>query len=96
MHDELTMKNHHIRRVGAASLPEIHHNVQNQNKSNFCKDKNLKKKVSPLSASAIGERIGNFLSWWVMMLLHTREEVSGARCVDAISIQLKNVALLGS
>jgi hypothetical protein len=25
-HDELTIKNHHQRRVGAAPLPEIHHN----------------------------------------------------------------------
>jgi hypothetical protein len=39
-HDELTIKNHHQHCVGAAPLPEIHHN---ENKPNFSKDNNLKK-----------------------------------------------------
>jgi hypothetical protein len=39
-HDELTIKNYHQRRVGAAPLPEIHHN---EKKHNFSKDNNLKK-----------------------------------------------------
>ena len=41
-HDELTMKNHHQRRVGAAPLPEVHHNVKYQNNSNVPKDNNPK------------------------------------------------------
>ena len=31
-HDELTMKNHKQRRVGAAPMPEIHHTVKNEKK----------------------------------------------------------------
>jgi hypothetical protein len=39
-HDELTIKNHHQRRVGAAPLPEFHHN---EKKASSSKDNNLKK-----------------------------------------------------
>jgi hypothetical protein len=39
-HEELTIKNHHQRRVGAAPLPEIHHNEKKVSTSN---DSNLKK-----------------------------------------------------
>jgi gag-polypeptide of LTR copia-type len=42
-HDELTIKNHHQRRVGAAPLPEVHHNDKNQNKPAFSKNKNSMK-----------------------------------------------------
>jgi hypothetical protein len=42
-HYELTIKNHHQHCVGVVSLPEIHHNEQNEHKSNFSKDKNPKK-----------------------------------------------------
>jgi hypothetical protein len=31
-HDELTVKNHHQRKVGTAPLPEVHHNEKNQKK----------------------------------------------------------------
>jgi hypothetical protein len=36
-HDELTIKNHHQRRVGVAPLPDIYHN---EKKPNFSKDNN--------------------------------------------------------
>jgi hypothetical protein len=39
-YDELTIKNHHQRRVGAALLPEIHHNGK---KASSSKDSNPKK-----------------------------------------------------
>jgi hypothetical protein len=39
-HDELTVKNHHQCRVGAAPLPEIHHNEM---KASTSKDSNPKK-----------------------------------------------------
>jgi hypothetical protein len=39
-HDELNIKNHHQRRVGAAALPEIHHN---EKKPKFSKENNSKK-----------------------------------------------------
>jgi hypothetical protein len=39
-HDELTIKNHHQRRVGAAPLIEIHHNEKKASTSNYS---NLKK-----------------------------------------------------
>jgi hypothetical protein len=39
-HDELTVKNHHQRRVGTAPLPEIHHN---EKKASTSKDSNPKK-----------------------------------------------------
>jgi hypothetical protein len=39
-HDELTIKNHHQRHVGAAPLPEIHHN---EKKASISKDSNPKK-----------------------------------------------------
>jgi hypothetical protein len=39
-HDEHTIKNHHQHHVGAAPLPEIHHN---EKKLNFFKDNNSKK-----------------------------------------------------
>jgi hypothetical protein len=39
-HDELTIKNHHQRHVGAAPLPEIHHN---EKKASASKDPNPKK-----------------------------------------------------
>jgi hypothetical protein len=39
-HDKLTIKNHHQRRVGAATLPE---NCHNEKKPNFSKDNNPKK-----------------------------------------------------
>jgi hypothetical protein len=39
-HDELTINNHHQRRVGAAHLPEIHHNDK---KASASKDSNPKK-----------------------------------------------------
>jgi hypothetical protein len=39
-HDELTIKNHHQYRVGAAPLPEIHHN---EKKASTYKDNNPKK-----------------------------------------------------
>jgi hypothetical protein len=39
-HDELTIKNHHQHHVGAAPLPEIHHN---EKKPNFSKENNPKK-----------------------------------------------------
>jgi hypothetical protein len=39
-HDELTIKNHHQRRVGAAPLPEIHHN---EKKASASKDSTPKK-----------------------------------------------------
>jgi hypothetical protein len=39
-HDELTIKNHHQCHVGAARLPEIHHN---EKKASSSKDNNLKK-----------------------------------------------------
>jgi hypothetical protein len=39
-HDGLTIKNHHQHRVGAAPLPDIHHN---EKKANFSKDNNPKK-----------------------------------------------------
>jgi hypothetical protein len=39
-HDELTIKNHHQRHVGAAPLPEIHHN---EKKASASKDSNPKK-----------------------------------------------------
>jgi hypothetical protein len=39
-HDELTIKNHHQHRVGAAPLPEIHNN---EKKTSSSKDSNLKK-----------------------------------------------------
>jgi hypothetical protein len=38
-HDELNIKNHHQYCVGAAALPEIHHN---EKKPNFSKENNLK------------------------------------------------------
>jgi hypothetical protein len=38
-HDELTIKNHHQRHVGAAPLPEIHHN---EKKTSTSKDSNPK------------------------------------------------------
>jgi hypothetical protein len=39
-HDELTIKNHHQRSVGAAPLPEIHYN---EKKASTSKDSNPKK-----------------------------------------------------
>jgi flagellar hook assembly protein FlgD len=39
-HDEVTIKNHHQRRVGAAPLPEIHHN---EKKASASKDSIPKK-----------------------------------------------------
>jgi hypothetical protein len=39
-HDELTIKNHHQRRVGAAPLTEIHHN---EKKASTSKNSNAKK-----------------------------------------------------
>jgi hypothetical protein len=39
-HDELTIKNHHQHRVGAAPLPEIYHN---EKKVSASKDSTLKK-----------------------------------------------------
>jgi hypothetical protein len=39
-HDELTIKNHHQCRIGAAPLPEIHHN---EKKASASKDSNPKK-----------------------------------------------------
>jgi hypothetical protein len=39
-HDELTIKNHHQSRVGAAPLPEIHHN---EKKASTSKDSTPKK-----------------------------------------------------
>jgi hypothetical protein len=53
-HDELSIKNHHQCLVGTTSLPEVHHNAQNQNKSIFQRIIFLRKMVRMLSADTIG------------------------------------------
>jgi hypothetical protein len=55
-HGELNIKNHHQHRIGAAALPEIHHN---EKKPNFSKDNNLKKNGTSARADAIGVKTGN-------------------------------------
>ena len=68
-HDELTMKNHHQRPVGAAPLPEVHHNVKGKNKfegtkkppmnsGNFKKHRRNRKKNGQ-NVQALGKSVSN-------------------------------------
>jgi hypothetical protein len=59
-HDELNIKNHHQRRVGAAALHEIHHNEKNLHRANFPRKITQRKMVGLLGADTIGIRIYNF------------------------------------
>jgi hypothetical protein len=56
-HDELTIKNHHQHRVGAAPLPKIHHN---EKKASAYKDSNLKKNSRSAKCPAISRRTESY------------------------------------
>jgi hypothetical protein len=58
-HDELTIKNHHQRRVGAAPLPEIHHN---EKKEVFLTIQLQRRMVDLQGTAAIGRKIKSYQS----------------------------------
>jgi hypothetical protein len=90
-HDELTMKNHKQRRVGAAPMPEIHHAVKNEKKGDDPKT---------IPRSLIIQRSAKATSVRINKIQRLRGKTPplpskrSVRSVDASTILLKSVAFL--
>jgi hypothetical protein len=87
-HDELTIKNHHQHHVGAAPLPEIHHN---EKKPNFPKDNNPKKNGRSARRRRNRQKIGSLKRQWKRMVLLLNGVMCSVMHVVVSSILLKNV-----
>jgi hypothetical protein len=92
-HDELTMKNHKQRRVGAAPMPEIHHAMKDEKKGNGFKN-HPNFLIIQRSANATSVRVRKTQRLRGKTLLLPR--MRSVRSVDATTIPPTSVALLAT